>query len=92
MSISPHDDREVAGFRDKTLAVEREYYEILVLLRDAQAALRGDPQNEELTARMHHLAWRLKDLEKQFPWLLSEVSSGKGSLCGVWQGVTKGDT
>ena len=92
MTISPHDDPEVTRFRDKALAVEKEYYEIRVLLRNAQADLTGDPQNEELTARVHYLAWRLKDLEKQFPWLLSEVSSGKGSLCGVWQDVTKGDT
>jgi hypothetical protein len=89
MSISPHDDHEVARFRDKALAVDKEYYEIRVLLRDAQEDLRGDPRNEDLTARVQYLAWRLKDLEKQFPWLLSEVSSGKGSLCGVWQGVTK---
>jgi hypothetical protein len=89
MSISPHDDHEVGRFRDKALAVDKEYYEVRVLLRDAQEELRADPRNEDLTARAQYLAWRLKDLEEQFPWLLSEVSSGKGSLCGVWQGVTK---
>jgi len=92
MSISPRDDTEATRFRDKALAVEKEYHEIRVLLREAETDLRGDPRNEELTARVQYLAWRLRDLEKQFPWLLSEVSSGKGSLCGVWQEVTKGDT
>lgn len=71
--------------------MEKEYHEIRVLLRDAQADLIGDPRNEEFMTRVQYLAWRLKDLEKQFLWLLSEVSSEKGSLCGGWQDVTKGD-
>jgi hypothetical protein len=91
MTISPHDDPKITRFRNRALAVEKEYYDVRVLLRDAQAGLRADPPNEELTARVRYLAWRLKDLEKQFPWLLSEVSSEKGSLCGAWQEVTKGD-
>jgi hypothetical protein len=91
MTESPHGGPEVTRFRDKALAVEREYCEIRVLLRNAQSDLRDDPRSEELTARVRYLTWRLQDLENQFPWLLSEVSPGKGSLCGVWQAVTRGD-
>jgi hypothetical protein len=91
MIKSPHDDPDGTRFRAKALAAENEYNEIRVLLRNAQADLRGDPRNEELTARVRYLTWRLQDLENQFPWLLSEVSSRKGSLCGVWQAVTRGD-
>jgi hypothetical protein len=88
MSNSPPDNHRIVRFRDEALAVDKEYYDIRVLLRDAQEELRGDPRNEDLTARVRYLAWRLKDLEEQFPWLLAEISSGKGSLCGAWQGVT----
>jgi hypothetical protein len=83
----PDDDHRIVHFRDGALDVNKEYYGIRVLLRDAREELGGDPRNEDLAARVRFLAWRLKDLEEQFPWLLAEVPSGKGSLCGAWQGV-----
>lgn len=50
-------------------AVEREYLELRMVLRDAQEALRGDPQSQEFQARVQYLEKRIKDLEKKNPWL-----------------------
>jgi hypothetical protein len=50
-------------------AVEKEYLELRVVLREAQEALRGEPQSEECKARVQYLEKRLKDLEKKNPWL-----------------------
>jgi hypothetical protein len=61
-------------FRQEVRGVEKEYLEIRVLLRDSEAALRGDPENEHLKARVKYLRWRLEDLERQFPWISSPIA------------------
>jgi hypothetical protein len=65
---TPEDFRD---FRQKALPLEREYLEIRRLLREAEAALRAEPENEYNQARVTYLKKRLKDLEEQAPWLVS---------------------
>src|SRR3989304_10563727 len=71
-----------ADFRRTALPLEREHLEIRVVLRDAHAALRADPGNEHLTARVEYLGKRLQDLENQAPWLAA-AGAGGGPLLGV---------
>jgi hypothetical protein len=77
MAMYPYDDPEVLdeiqSFRKEASAVEREYLEIRVLLRDAEADLRDDPDNKELKARVSYLTRRLEDLERRFPWIVSDT-------------------
>jgi hypothetical protein len=77
MAMYPYDDPEVLdeiqSFRKEALGVEREYLELRVLLRDAEADLRDDPENEEFKARVNYLRRRTKDLERRFPWIVSDT-------------------
>lgn len=61
-------------FRKEALPLEKEHLEIRVLLRDAEAALRADPGNEDLKARVKYLKKRLEDLDRQAPWISSEIA------------------
>ena len=67
-------------FRKKVQYVEREYLELRILLRDAEAALRSDPEDGGKRVRVHHYKARLEDLERQNPW----ISSGKSREIGLW--------
>jgi len=58
-------------FRKEVQLVEKEYLELRVLLRDAEAALRVDPEDGEMRLRVHHYKRRLHDLEVRYPWLIS---------------------
>ena len=60
-------------FRKKARGVEKEYLEVRVFLQETEAALRANPGNEELKARIRYLTWRLEDLERQFPWICSDL-------------------
>jgi hypothetical protein len=55
-------------FRKEVQHVEREYLELRILLRDAEAALRADPEDGEKRVRVHHYQTRLEDLELKHPW------------------------
>lgn len=61
------------AFRQETQPLEREYLEIRVLLRDAEIALRADPESEHLKARVKYLKKRLEDLEKKAPWIAADT-------------------
>ena len=50
-------------------ALEREYLELRVVLRDAQEKLRADPDSQEFQIKVQYLEKRLKDLEQKNPWL-----------------------
>ena len=69
MSMWLYDDtREMEDFQNyqkEVRLIEREYLEIRVLLRDAEADYKKDPENEYLTAKVKYLQKRLKDLESQ---------------------------
>lgn len=61
------------AFRREAGSVEREYLELRTAMRDAEEALRVDPVNESLNARVKYLRRRMSDLEKQVPWITSET-------------------
>jgi hypothetical protein len=50
-------------------AVEGEYLELRVVLRDAQEKLRAEPESQEFQVKVQYLEKRLQDLEKKYPWL-----------------------
>lgn len=64
---------EWQSFRMDALPLEREYLEIRALLRDTEAALRDDPENNHLQAQVKYLKKRLEGLERQAPWISSDV-------------------
>jgi len=49
-------------------------------LRDAEAALRADPEDGEMRVRVHYLKGRMEDLEKRHSWLVS----GKAPEIAFW--------
>ena len=52
--------------------VEREYLELRILLRDAEAALRAEPDDGDLRVRVYYLKRRLEVLEGKYPWIASD--------------------
>lgn len=67
------ESKEYQAFKEERSRLEREYLEYRGLLRDAEAALLKNPEDDNLKARVNYLRKRLKDLEKQGPWLASEL-------------------
>jgi hypothetical protein len=69
MSMWLYDDvrelEEFQNYQKEVRLLEREYLEIRVLLRDAEADYRADPDSEYLKAKVKYLKKRLKDLESQ---------------------------
>jgi hypothetical protein len=56
---------EFQNYQKEVRRLEREYLEIRVLLRDAEADYREDPDSEYLKAKVKYLKKRQKDLESQ---------------------------
>ena len=52
-------------------------------MRDAEAALRADPRNEDLKARVDNLRKRLEELNEQAPWISSSDDAVEIALWGV---------
>lgn len=67
------DEEEWRTFRKEAQHLEQEHLETRVALRDAGAALRADPGNEELKARVEELKERLEELDRQAPWISADV-------------------
>jgi hypothetical protein len=69
MSMWLYDDaremEEFENYQKEVRLIEREYLEIRVLLRDAEADYKLDPDSEYLAAKVKYLQKRLKDLESQ---------------------------
>ena len=67
MSMWLYDDlREMEDFQNyqkEVRRIEREYLEIRILLRDAEADYRKEPESEYLEAKVKYLQKRLKGLE-----------------------------
>ena len=85
MRVEDHGDvdaelESIYKFRKEVQHVEREYLELRILLRDAEAALRADPKDGDMRVRVHHYERRLEDLETQYPW----ISSGQAREIGLW--------
>ncbi len=63
---------ECRSIRKKMEAIEGEYLELRKELRDIEEMLmKGD--DEYLKAKVNYIKRRIKELEKKFPWLLSDV-------------------
>jgi len=62
-------------YRKGVQHVEREYLDLRVRLRDAEADLRSDSQNQKLKERVDYLKNRLQDLESRYSW----ISTGRPS-------------
>ncbi len=62
---------EFKSFRQEALALEKAHLETRVALREAEAARRADPKNEDLETRVAELKKHLKELDRQAPWISS---------------------
>ena len=58
--------------RQEIKRLEKEYLDLRTLLRDAEANLRSDSDNEYLRAKVKYLNKRIKDLEKKGPRLADD--------------------
>lgn len=67
--------RKIWEHRNSVQHLEREYLDLRILLRDAKADLRADPENQKLKEQITYLTNRLKDLESRYPW----ISTGRPS-------------
>ena len=70
----------VYHYRSSVQHLEREYLDLRVRLRDAEAELRSDSQNQELVSGVDYLKSRLKELESRYPW----ISTGRHSEIPFW--------
>ena len=61
--------RKIWQHRNSIQHLEREYLELRIHLRDAEADLRSDLQDRDLQDRVDYLKGRLKDLEDRYPWI-----------------------
>ena len=66
--------------RNSIQHLEREYLDLRIQLRDAEANLRSDPQNTELKSRTDYLKGRIKDLETGYSW----ISTGRAAEIPFW--------
>ena len=65
----------IYNYRRRVQHIERDYLDLRIRLRDAEADLQADSKNHEQKAIVDHLKNRLKDLERRHPW----VSTGRPS-------------
>jgi hypothetical protein len=70
----------LSKFHNEYQQVEREYLELRILLRDAEAALRAEPEDGNMRVRVSYLKRRLEDLEGKYPW----ITSGKPPEIAFW--------
>jgi uncharacterized protein (UPF0305 family) len=64
--------QDYQALRREARLLEREYLELRVLLRDAAAALKMQPQDEYLEGKVRYLTKRCQDLEEKNPYLVAE--------------------
>lgn len=67
-------------YRNSVQHLEREYLDLRIRLRDAEADLRSDPQNPDLMAQADYLKSRVKDLEDRYSW----ISTGRHPEIPFW--------
>jgi hypothetical protein len=60
---------EYQAFKKDALRFEKEHHETRLALREAEASLKGDPDNTELKARVDSLNKTLEELERLAPWI-----------------------
>ena len=66
------DMQEFQALRKEVKRLEKEYLDLRTQLRDTVAALRSDPDNEYLKAKVEYLRKRLKDIERKAPRLAAD--------------------
>ncbi len=66
--------------RNSVQHLEREYLDLRIRLRDTEADLRSDSQNQTLKERVDYLKSRLKDLESRYSW----ISTGRSTEIPSW--------
>jgi len=59
--------QEFKILRQEVKRLEKEYLDLRILLRDTEAELRSDPDNEYLKAKVKYISKRIKDIEKKGP-------------------------
>jgi hypothetical protein len=76
MSMWLYDDvKEMQEFqilRREIMRLEKEYLDLRSQLRDTEANLRSDPNNDYFKAKEKYLNKRLKDMEEQGPRLAAD--------------------
>jgi len=76
MGMWLYDDvQEMEDFQDlrqEVINLEKEYLDIRVQLKDTEANLRSDPENEFLKAKIKYLNKRQKDIEEKGPRLADD--------------------
>ncbi len=65
----------IYNYRRSILHIEKEYLGLRIRLRDAEADLRLDMQNQELRAKVDYLKGRLNNLEHRYSWVATGRSS-----------------
>ncbi|MGH7771787.1 MAG: hypothetical protein ACREQA_06075 [Candidatus Binatia bacterium] len=75
---------EWQAFREMAQPLENEHLELRVVLRDAEMALRADPDNDALKAKVAYLKKRLEELEKKAPWISSDAPWEILLWGGIW--------
>ena len=70
----------LSNFHREYQHVEREYLELRILLRDAEAALRTEPEDGDMRVRVYYFKKRLEELEERYPW----IASGKPPEIALW--------
>jgi hypothetical protein len=75
MECSSHNamTEEYQKMRDEALSLEAQFLKIRVGLRDTEAALRSDPENQEIKTRLEDLQTTLEKLNRKAPWLNSDM-------------------
>jgi len=59
-------------FKQEDRPLEMVHLKIRTLIRDITAALRTDPENQELQERLRQLQEDLADLERRAPWIVAD--------------------
>lgn len=65
--------QEYQHLNDAVRRIEGEYLELRILLRDAEDALRGEPDSAFLKAKVNYLKKRVSDIEQLGPRLASDT-------------------
>ena len=66
--------------RNSIQHLEREYLDLRIQLRDAEANLRSAPKDTELISQVDYLKTRIKDLEDKYTW----ISTGRPAEIPFW--------
>ena len=66
------DIEQYEKFKQQDRPLEMVHLKVRTLIRDITAALRQEPENQELQKRLRQLQEDLVDLERQAPWIVAD--------------------